>query len=705
MEKIFYQKSSWEPPKACVEIENFIKSLQSKFDNWKPNRWIKDNLSREERKFFKELKDKDDIVYLWEDKGSSFTKMTKQQYDTAGENELNNNDFYQEVFADPSDETKRQNDILVQSMVRKGEISDKVGEYLVSGERKLSNYYHLLKTHNIPHDIDDPRQWLSEQGYPVRGIISGRGAPTERLAGFVDHFLQPGMKQLPTFSQDTKRTLQILEEFNEKIVSGVESLEGVAIVSLDVDKMYNNMTEELGMGACKDYLENRVSNGGGGSDDKEKVTVSSVLEALELCMKNNYFQFNGKIYHQTKGVGTGIKLAPPYACLGLGKFEDVVFNSQKDFLKMIKLWKRYIDDILVLFKGSREDFEEMVSWLNSIMPGVVKFKFNFSEEKIEFLDLVIKIEDGKIQTDLFIKPTNSQVYLDYETNHPHHCKKGIIYSQALRTIERCSDVCDQTLHMENLRGKFVDRNYPSELIDKQFGRAKVKDRNSLIFQSRKKTPSGQKCRLIFTYNQGNPPLHQWIREGKKLLVRNERAKTIGKDIQIAHKQPKNIRRVVAKNCIGSEAPSQPPPIDVGCFKCEKGCRVSCAVLKEGESFKSTNTGRGYKIQQRVTCDSSFVVYLATCRQCKGQYVGKSTTAFKKRHSNHKREIKNNIGGLGHHYGANGRGCGYQNFEVMIIEQVHVGDSKRLADRELYWQNQLRCYVDNVGNGHCYKKEF
>ena len=201
--------------------------------------------------------------------------MTKQQYDTAGENELNNNDFYQEVFADPSDETKRQNDILVQSMVRKGEISDKVGEYLVSGERKLSNYYHLLKTHNIPHDIDDPRQWLSEQGYPVRGIISGRGAPTERLAGFVDHFLQPGMKQLPTFLQDTKHTLQILEEFNEKIVSGVESLEGVAIVSLDVDKMYNNMTEELGMEACKDYLENRVPNGGGGSYDKEKVTANS----------------------------------------------------------------------------------------------------------------------------------------------------------------------------------------------------------------------------------------------------------------------------------------------------------------------------------------------------------------------------------------------------------------------------------------------
>ena len=134
----------------------------------------------------------------------------------------------------------------------------------------------------------------------------------------------------------------------------------------------------------------------GGTSDQDKVRASSIMEALQICMKNNYFQFNGKIYHQTKGVGTGIKLAPPYACLGLGKFENLLFDSEKDFLKKIKLWKRYIDDILLLFKGSRQDFEDMVDWLNLIMPGVVKFKFNFSEEKIEFLDLLIMIEDGKI---------------------------------------------------------------------------------------------------------------------------------------------------------------------------------------------------------------------------------------------------------------------------------------------------------------------
>ena len=38
-----------------------------------------------------------------------------------------------------------------------------------------------------------------------------------KLYRFVDHFLQPGMKELPTFLQDTKHTLQIVENINTSI--------------------------------------------------------------------------------------------------------------------------------------------------------------------------------------------------------------------------------------------------------------------------------------------------------------------------------------------------------------------------------------------------------------------------------------------------------------------------------------------------------
>jgi hypothetical protein len=118
---------------------------------------------------------------------------------------------------------------------------------------------------------------------------------------------------------------------------------------------------------------------------------------------------------------------------------------------------------------------------------------------------------------------------------------------------------------------------------------------------------------------------------------------------------------------------------------------------------SSNTGKKYRIRQKVSCLSDWVIYLATCKRCNGQYVGKSKTVFKLRHSNHKQEIKNKIGGLGHHYGGSST-CSYQDLSITIIEQVEFKTFEYLAERELYWQHQIRAYVQNGGNTHCYRKD-
>ena len=219
----------------------------------------------------------------------------------------------------------------------------------------------------------------------------------------------------------------------------------------------------------------------------------------------------------------------------------------------------------------------------------------------------------------------------------------------------------------------------------------------MIHQNRKGgRGEDKKVRLIFTHNRGNPPLHMWLRESKKCLLKNDKAKKIGENMQVCFSQPKGLKRIVTQKNIKKPTDEEP-----GCYKCGK-CRVSCPILKEGRTFSSTNTQRTYPIRQRLNCDSSYVVYLGTCQKCQGQYVGKSTTPFKKRHSNHKQEIKRCYGGLGHHYG--GDGCGYPSVSIQLIEQVPVGDGEALATQEVYWQNQLRCYVQNGGQAHCYRKE-
>ena len=68
-----------------------------------------------------------------------------------------------------------------------------------------------------------------------------------------------------------------------------------------------------------------------------------------------------------------------------------------------------------------------------------------------------------------------------------------------------------------------------------------------------------------------------------------------------------------------------------------------------------------------------------------------------------KKLKKEIGGLGQHYGGR-RGCQYENVSIQLIEQVQEGDSQALENREVFWQNQLRCYIQNGGHAHCRRKE-
>ena len=320
------------------------------------------------------------------------------------------------------------------------------------------------------------------------------------------------------------------------------------------------------------------------------------------------------------------------------------------------------------------------------------------------MDLAISLKDGRLSTNLYIKPTNKQLYLDYSSNHPEHCKMAIPYSQALRVVEKCSETEDRNEGLAKLKEKFKERNYPEEIIEEKFEKANKKDRRKLIFQNRKKqNQEVKKVRLMFTHNEGNPPIHKWVRMCKPLLERSTVAKDIGSKIQICTKQPRNLQTILG-GYRNKKKVSQNNLADGGCSKCDKKCKVSCPKMKEGKFFQSTRTKKTYSIKQNLNCDSEWVIYLITCKKCSGQYVGKSKTRFKLRHSNHKQEVKNQIGGLGSHYGGVG-GCGYDSMSIQLIEQIDHKNMKNLAMREHFWQNQLRVFVENGCKNHCFRKDF
>ena len=105
------------------------------------------------------------------------------------------------------------------------------------------------------------------------------------------------------------------------------------------------------------------------------------------------------------------------------------------------------------------------------------------------------------------------------------------------------------------------------------------DRKAQIYKKKgKKNQPDQKVRLIFT--------HHWIRQSKKFLEKNEKAKDMGENIQIAYKQPKNIKQLVGGPSVGGEGGRGEGRVenDAGCTKCTKKCHA-CKVLVGGTSSR------------------------------------------------------------------------------------------------------------------------
>ena len=110
-------------------------------------------------------------------------------------------------------------------------------------------------------------------------------------------------------------------------------------------------------------------------------------------------------------------------------------NINSDEINYILFLKRFIDDYLIFWTGTVEDFEKFMIKINSMHP-TIKFtsSYNAVERSTQFLDLKITITDEGITTDLYRKETDKVQYLLPSSCHPSHVFKNIPYSLALRLV-------------------------------------------------------------------------------------------------------------------------------------------------------------------------------------------------------------------------------------------------------------------------------
>ena len=162
------------------------------------------------------------------------------------------------------------------------------------------------------------------------------------------------------------------------------------LVSLDVDALYTNIENNEGLEALKEKVEqNRHARPLGWAVEK----------LMELVLLLNNFVFNGINVLQIKGTSMRSRCSKNYSNIYMAKWEQK-FVYETAFWRYIRCWLRYIDDIFMIWVGSRQKLNEFLKYLNSVHQSI-KFKYKVSSRKVDFLDTtVIRNKDGRLITDV-----------------------------------------------------------------------------------------------------------------------------------------------------------------------------------------------------------------------------------------------------------------------------------------------------------------
>ena len=138
-------------------------------------------------------------------------------------------------------------------------------------------------------------------------------------------------------------------------------------------------------------------------------------------------EFNEQFYLQTQGTAMGTKMAPAYAYLFMGKLKEHLAITSST--KHIHIWKRFIHDILIIWTGTKSEFEQYMHTIKKIHQ-TMKFTHEISDTELTFLDITLYRGDrflSKIKLDLrtHIKATNKQLYIYATLYHPPSTIKAI----------------------------------------------------------------------------------------------------------------------------------------------------------------------------------------------------------------------------------------------------------------------------------------
>ena len=656
----FKKKSSYTPTTSNNKtLEKYLEDTELALHTTcsTPSFQTSSNLTPGERRAVQSLRDKmHDVIIKKADKGSTITVVTRGKYIADGLQHLSDMTAYAKLDNDPTPTLAAHIKSYICELQNTGYIDKTEAEYLLPPDPVQTQYiYFPYKIHKSP--------------ISVRPVVSGINGATTAISSYLDHFFKSKVPLIPSFLKNSQSLVTILKS------TPIPPSDHVFLVSIDVKSLYTTIPQDEGIEAILKH--------------NEAIGLPKFItrQLLNFILKNNIFTFNATPYQQRTGVAMGTPLAPTLANLFMATLEERFLKTQD---KQPLIYKRYIDDIFIVWTHSMADFQTFFANLNGFHP-TIKYEYSISETSIDYLDITIYKGDQfaatrRLSTKTHFKPTNSFQYIHYTSHHPLNTKTAIIKAEILRYQRQCSDPKDFKHLKQQLINHFIDRGYPFNIINKIIISVTSQPRNQLTTLSTSPYP--------FTVHYDARRNHP-IKALKLNLDHLERDATTfhmaRKRLVIAYRNKSNIKKIITKSPLNTDAITNNITPEIRSYHipllpqpCNKSNCRSCPDIITTNTFKCTTTGLRIPIQHHLSCESSNIIYVLQCKICKLQYVGVTTSTLRERVNQHRSRFRSSREPrqlIYKHFDQHGA------FRVSIIPLMRVNPEQRFATEEI-WINRL-----------------
>lgn len=403
---------AWQPNRASQFVEAQLEDLGQRLRHTQATlpRHEGFNCTREEREALHNLCHDANIIVKPADKNLGLTLIAREWYIAECERQLSDTSTYETVHSVSLPGIQRRMLNFIATL--DGGIPPNEHKWLTRETERLSQlpqFYIMPKLHKDP-----------VKGRP---IVACHSWSTWPISKWVANRINAYAGSQETVLTDTNALISLLQ--------GVEFAEDdqILLSTADVESLYTSIPITDALEAVEERLR---------ACGVDEMFLRITITAIELVLKLNFFEFNGSIYHQKRGLAMGTPLAPPVANLFLASLEARLMRGVPPPI----LYVRFLDDILVVQKLSEAEPEDLL-WdgLHTMHP-YIRLTRESSPCMVDFLDLQIYRDGKRLLHRVHQKALNKYLYISPRSCHPRHVIEGFVRTELIRYARNSSTELD-----------------------------------------------------------------------------------------------------------------------------------------------------------------------------------------------------------------------------------------------------------------------